>query len=103
MKRLFLGVPLALMVLAGCGASTGTFDDQAGTLTCLRHQSHTPAAEYQGGNTGRTLSVLRYYTANGAKPYCDGKSATATDRRWAELYVRMGADRTHVAPILGAG
>lgn len=39
------------------------------------------------------MSILRYYTSNGAKPYCDGKAATDADQAWRKLYVRMGADQ----------
>jgi hypothetical protein len=40
--------------------------------------------------------MLRYYTANGAKAFCDGKPSTGTDRRWTDLYTALGA-RTSAA------
>jgi glutathione S-transferase len=51
--------------------------------------------------TDETLALLRYYTANGGKKYCAGDDPTAVDRQWADLYVRLGADRKNVAALLG--
>jgi hypothetical protein len=72
-------------------------------LTCMKHQPQPPGARYTDGaqrRTGETLALLRYYTANGAKPYCDGNGPTDIDRQWAGIYVRLGADRKNVATLL---
>ena len=94
--------------LAACSgsAASGQFDDQAGsrTLSCLEHQASAPGKDYSAGehaDTTRVLRLLRYYSGNGNRPYCDGKPPSKTDRAWARRYVDLGADRTHVARILG--
>jgi hypothetical protein len=46
------------------------------------------------------LPFLAYFTANGNKPYCDGKPPTGTDKQWAELYVRLTGNRAAVTRIL---
>ncbi|MGB3439331.1 MAG: hypothetical protein WBA97_11325 [Actinophytocola sp.] len=84
------------------------FDDEtaggaARELSCMRHQPQPPGTRYTDATirrTGETFALLRYYTANGAKPYCDGKGPTAVDRQWADIYVRLGADRNNVAALL---
>ncbi|WP_406210175.1 hypothetical protein OH807_40160 [Kitasatospora sp. NBC_01560] len=92
----------AAALLAGCaGAGTGSLDAQSATPspTCLVHQTNQPADRYTAGANSDTRSVLemmRYYTANGTKAYCDGKPATSTDRRWTELYTDLGGDPVHV-------
>lgn len=101
---------LMALTATGCGtrhreeSDTGSFNAENGTdLTCLAHQQDLPTSAYTGGEAADTtgvLEVLRYYTAHGRKPYCDGQPATEPDRRWADLYVRLGADRTNVAAIL---
>ena len=45
--------------------------------------------------------MLAYYTANGDKPDCDQRPATAVDRAWLTLYVGDGADPAHVQRQLG--
>ncbi|RPE36440.1 hypothetical protein EDD38_4815 [Kitasatospora cineracea] len=35
---------------------------------------------------------MRYCTANGRAPYCDGKPPTAADRARQQLYTRLGGD-----------
>jgi hypothetical protein len=75
-------------------------------LTCMAHQPRPPGTRYTDAalrRTGETLALLRYYTANGAKPYCDGAGPTGVDRQWVDLYVRLGADRANVAALLGNG
>ncbi|MFD7989171.1 hypothetical protein ACFV4M_38130 [Kitasatospora indigofera] len=94
---------LLLAPLSGCGASDdGSLDTQAGAAapTCLVHQSKAPGSRYTAGehaDTGSVLELMRYYTANGTKDFCDGRPATGTDRRWTELYTALGGDRAHVA------
>ncbi len=68
------------------------------------HQSRQPTPAYRAGNTAVSeleLPMLAYYTANGDKPYCDQRPATATDRAWLTLYVAGGADPAHVRRQLG--
>jgi hypothetical protein len=104
---LMLVVPLSAG-LAACGSnkgvSTGSFNVQGNrTLTCMAHQSATPAPRDRPGTTEDTESVLaylHYYTANGNKPYCDGKPATSVDRQWLALYVAGGAQRSHITRAL---
>ncbi|GAA2088204.1 hypothetical protein GCM10009759_10180 [Kitasatospora saccharophila] len=90
------------LFLAGCaGPPRGDLDPQAATPspTCLVHQSHEPADRYTAGrdaDTAAVLEVMRYYTANGRTPYCDGKPPTATDRAWQQLYTRLGGDPAHL-------
>ncbi|WP_052443329.1 hypothetical protein [Streptacidiphilus neutrinimicus] len=92
----------AAALLSGCTATEGALNAQPDTPspTCLVHQSKDPATRYTAGTSADTLSILelmRYYTANGTKPFCDGKPATATDHRWMDLYTRLGGDRTHIS------
>lgn len=98
-------VVVALLLLNACTADTGTFDAEGdASVPCLRHQTNVPGPAYTSGgeaDTSQILRMLRYYTVNGHKPYCDGKPPTKTDRRWATRYVELGADRANVAPILG--
>lgn len=98
------------LLLAACGsdgAEGGRFD--AGTapypLACLAHQSDKPGPAYtaeQGADTAAIFTMLKYYTANKAvTTYCDTKTPTETDRRWAQLYIDLGAEPANVAHILG--
>ena len=100
MKKLIV---LAVLALAACSTSqeaTAQFDDERQSdVSCLKHQEQTPGEEYfDEGNwdTVVSLSILRYYTSNGTKPYCDGKAATVADQGWRKLYVQMGADQTNL-------
>ncbi|MGW4698405.1 hypothetical protein ACWEO1_39245 [Kitasatospora cineracea] len=98
-----LGRGLALaavpaLLLAGCaGPTRGAPDIQRDTPSpsCLVHQTREPADRYTAGRDADTVAVLelmRYYTANGRAPYCDGKPPTAADRAWQQLYTRLGGD-----------
>ena len=103
MKRL-IALAITLTVLtAGCGDGDGggTFDAGTGTapLACMPHQKHAPAKDYTD-DTARTFTLLRYYVANGARPYCDHRGADAEDRAWAHLYERLGGDPHAVEAIL---
>jgi hypothetical protein len=86
---------------AGCGRPTGPFAAGSGAypLACMTHQRYAPGGR-AAGDTAHGLEVLRYYTANGARPYCDGENPTAQDRDWARLYVRLGARPEYVRGIL---
>ncbi|MFJ1706579.1 hypothetical protein [Kitasatospora sp. NPDC088346] len=93
---------VAVIVLSGCaGPDTGSLDAQRATPspTCLVHQTKQPGDHYTSGTGADTRSILemmRYYTANGGKAYCDGKPPTTTDRRWTDLYTDLGGDPGHV-------
>ncbi|MDQ6648761.1 MAG: hypothetical protein M3Z02_01355 [Actinomycetota bacterium] len=100
---------LALLgVLGGCTQSSSepAFDDAKGApVSCMAHQRHEPTRDYTAGsqaNTQLVLSMLRYYSANAMKGYCDRKPATAIDRTWANLYVKLGASPEQVAGILAS-
>ncbi|MDX8147989.1 hypothetical protein SK854_38160 [Lentzea sp. BCCO 10_0061] len=102
MKKLIVLAALALG-LAACGTEgtpTAQFDDERQSdISCMKHQEQTPGEEYfDEGNwdTVVSLSLLRYYTSNGAKPYCDGKTATDADQGWRKLYVQMGAEKNNL-------
>ncbi|MEV8037941.1 hypothetical protein [Streptomyces sp. NPDC086182] len=91
---------LSALALSGCGASAdGALDTQANdpTPVCRVHQKQPPGGRYTAGakaDTGAVLQMLRYYTANGAKAFCDGKPSTGTDRRWTDLYTALGGRTT---------
>ena len=98
-----------VLALAGCGSSSPepgpVFDNEGGAaITCMKHQPASPGARYTDPAMKNTAEILngplRYYTANGRKPYCDRATATEIDKQWAQLYVTEGAARSHVAPIL---
>ncbi|MFI5643258.1 hypothetical protein [Kitasatospora sp. NPDC051705] len=104
-RRSSLLVCLALAaapLLTGCGSEPeGSFDAQPGTPspTCVQHQSRTPGTRYTGGQASdprAVLEMMRFYTANGTKAFCDGKPPTDTDRRWTDLYTALGGDPVHV-------
>ncbi|MDX8054336.1 hypothetical protein SK571_33620 [Lentzea sp. BCCO 10_0798] len=100
MKKLIVLAALALTACTTQGTATARFDDELQSdVSCMKHQEQTPGEEYfDEGNwdTVVSLSLLRYYTANGTKPYCDGKAATGADQAWRRLYVQMGADQTNL-------
>ncbi len=106
--RTAVAVTGLLLLLAGCGSSAPqpgpVFDNEGGAaISCMKHQPASPGARYTDPamkNTGEVFALLRYYTAHGRKPYCDGAPATDIDKQWAQLYVTQGADRANVAPIL---
>ncbi len=97
-------VAAAAVLLMGCSEDDGRFDPGASEeISCMEHQSDTPGPAYTGGEDGDTaaiLAVLRYYVANGAKPYCDGEPPTEVDKMWAQLVVDLGGSEDSVAPIL---
>jgi hypothetical protein len=101
------GAVLGVLLVTACSGTAPDpgprFAYESGEPSCMKHQPHPPGTRYTDATrvrTEETLSVLRYYTANGTKPYCDGKGPTDVDRRWADLYVRLGADRDNVAALL---
>ncbi|MGH3924153.1 MAG: hypothetical protein ACRDTT_15025 [Pseudonocardiaceae bacterium] len=103
--RLLPALTLTLLATIGCADDGGPLFNNEGNqeISCLQHQSEPPGSRYTDSerrDTAEVLTVLRYYTAHGTKPYCDSAPPTEADRAWAELYVQQGADRTNVAPIL---
>lgn len=95
-------------ILTGCssGPEPGpVFDDeQRADIRCMRHQETPPGARYTESGlrrTEETMALLRYYTAHGDKPYCDGLPATEADRAWATVYVELGADPANVDNVVG--
>lgn len=103
---LFTAPLLAIAVLAGCSgsrsAAAGTFRPSAG-VRCMNHQVTGPTSADRSATAdiGQRLVVLRYYTAHGQQPYCDGRPASDTDVAWMWLYVAGGAQRSLVARWLG--
>lgn len=94
--------------LAGCGSGAGpVFDEEGGEpVSCMIHQAEPPGPRYtdpqsEEYNTGDLFAVLRYYTANGTKPFCDGAPPSETDRAWAQLYVDQTGVADRVSTILG--
>jgi hypothetical protein len=83
---------------AACGTDAdGRFDAQSATPSpaCIRHQTREPGRSYTAGQQSdphAVLEMMRFYTANGTKPYCDGAAPTAADRRWTGLYVELGGN-----------
>lgn len=112
MRHITYAVLLALLTTA-CGTDQPDpgprFDDERSAetseLTCMKHQPDPPGPRYLDKSrrqTDDTLLMLRYYTTNGTKSYCDNKAPTDTDRQWLQLYVDLGADRANIAPLLNA-
>jgi hypothetical protein len=112
---------LALLVasggLSGCSSSSKApagpatfvtqegFSVQAATQPCLLHQADAPTREFMGGPSSSPavqLPFMAYLTANGTKAFCDGKPATGTDKKWADLYVTLTNQPGKVTGITGA-
>ncbi|MFE6747325.1 hypothetical protein ACFVGM_15825 [Kitasatospora purpeofusca] len=97
-------IVLAAAPLTACGTEPkGSFDAQPGTPSpsCIQHQSQDPGTEYTGrekSDPRAVLEMMRFYTANGTRAYCDGRPPTDTDRRWTELYAELGGDAGRVSP-----
>jgi hypothetical protein len=102
------------LVLTGCSggatAKEATFSVQPGVQPgaadqpCQLHQTDMPTAAYRGGPQAVSrleLPFLAYYTANGNKPFCDGRPADDTDKAWARVYVDLTGNRAAVARVLG--
>ncbi len=76
------------------------FDDQGGTATCLAHQTRPPTDAYrlrEGADTTAALRMMRYYTAQGSRDFCDGAPAGEHDRAWMRLYLDNGGTPEKVA------
>ncbi|HWO66244.1 MAG TPA: hypothetical protein VNO31_40045 [Umezawaea sp.] len=97
-----------VLALTACTAQAEpgpVFDDESrADVTCLKHQESAPGARYSDEVMRRSdevLPLLRYYTAHGRKPFCDGAEPSTNDKAWADLYVRLGADRANVPALVG--
>ncbi|MBW8483153.1 hypothetical protein [Actinomadura parmotrematis] len=103
MKRHLPLLALLAGALTACGAGTGAFQTGAAPypLPCMRHQTARPSGDY-ARDSARGLTVLRYYTANAPRGYCDRKDATGADRAWIRLYLKLGADPAPVRPLLAS-
>jgi hypothetical protein len=96
---------LCAVAVAGCGGPSGGSFASPGTqaLSCMQHQPKPPSTSYTDPakqNTAAGFEVLRYYTTNGDRPYCDHKAATKNDKAWAKLYLKLGADPKLVRGVL---
>lgn len=107
MRRCVVMIALVLLT-AGCGGPDPgpVFDNEGGRLdlACMAHQPAAPGARYTDPvlrETGTNLALLRYYTAHGAKPYCDGAPAGEVDRAWGQAYVDLGGTAVKVPTVLG--
>ncbi|WP_067473479.1 hypothetical protein [Actinomadura hibisca] len=100
----------ATTATAGLAAATVLDDDhgpfQPGTATapqtCMEHQRHTPEESF-ASDSARNLTLLRYYTANGNRPYCDRQAPTSADAQWARLHLKLGGNPESVRAILAPG
>lgn len=99
---------LALLALAGCSSEPDlgpVFDSEGGQpVNCLVHQTGEPGAAYTDRDqrdTGRVLALMRYYTAHGTLPFCDGAAASDSDRGWAQTYIDLGGTADKVASVIG--
>lgn len=89
---------LVAVTLGGCTA--GTADPQptlvtpsgSGPVTCQEHQTAPPGTDYAGGaeaDTAKVFTLLKYWNANGDRPFCDGEPANDADRAWSDLVDRL--------------
>ena len=108
-----LAVLAGSLVLVGCSSDTPApesvfhvqkgFRPNAADQPCQLHQTDVPTPAFRGGPQSKTaleLPFLASYTANGNKPYCDGKPPTGVDKDWARLYVKLTGNATAVDQIL---
>lgn len=85
------------------------FDNEGGAdIACMAHQTDEPGPRYTDKATREAesdnvpiLALMKYYTAHGAKPYCDGAPATEADRAWGQLYDDLGGTADPVPSVLG--
>lgn len=117
MDRSKLVVPVVALffVLTACTAGGGGKKDAAapgggafapapGAATCQEHQKNEPNVDYtsaEEGDTAKVFELLKHYTANGRKPYCDGKPPSDLDKTWAKVFLGFGADPGLISPELG--
>ncbi|MBT2487192.1 hypothetical protein J7E96_01275 [Streptomyces sp. ISL-96] len=97
-RIIFSAALLAALAVSGCAPSpNGSLDTQTATPSpsCRVHQTTDPGPRYTAGSradTGSVLEMMRYYTAHGSKPFCDGEDPTSADRRWMDLYAQLGGE-----------
>ncbi|WP_298799333.1 hypothetical protein [uncultured Pseudonocardia sp.] len=108
-------VATVVVLVSGAGASSDPADAPAVLVTqadfqpgatppCLMHQTEQPNSAYEGGPDSQPpqqLTFLAYYTAAGKEPFCDGGTATDTDKAWAQLYVQLTTSADNVSTVLG--
>jgi hypothetical protein len=106
-RRIAVAFGLLLAAAGGCSSTPDpgpVFNNEgAGEVACMAHQADGPGARYtvqEMRNTAEVLAVMRYFTANGAKPYCDATPATEADRAWAQVYVDLGGTNEKVPSVL---
>jgi hypothetical protein len=106
-RRLAVAFGLSLAVVGGCSSAPDpgpVFNNEgAGELACMAHQADSPGARYteqEMRNTAEVLALMRYFTTNGAKPYCDATPATEDDKAWAQVYVNLGGTNDKVSTVL---
>lgn len=102
----------AFGAVAGCssGPEGGpVFNNEGGVeLSCMAHQAEKPGTRYTDkatrerlNNTGEIFAMLKYYTSNGKKPYCDGAPASENDKAWGTIYDQLGGTAEAVFTVLG--
>jgi hypothetical protein len=95
-------------VVAGCSSAPApgpVFNNEGAVeVTCLVHQTEEPGARYTAREMRRTddvLALMRYYTAHGAKPFCDNAAPGESDKAWAQVYVDLGGTTEKVPTVFG--
>lgn len=100
-RRIALGIAAVAFMADGCGwggDAAGSFRTADGA--CQVHQRVRPSTAYTGGVNGDTEAIMYMmgsYTVHGKQAYCDGRPATATDRAWRQLYVRLGGAEANLS------
>ncbi|MDQ1681123.1 MAG: hypothetical protein QOI42_1982 [Frankiaceae bacterium] len=106
---------VAIAGLAACSSRSATstvavfrlpdaFQPDNAQASCLLHQTDAPTTAYEGGTSAALtlqLPFMAYYKANGTKAFCDGKTATDLDRKWAAVYVRLTSSPADVKGVTG--
>lgn len=79
------------------------FDNEGGAdVACMKHQPEAPGGRYTDPaqrDTAEVLTLMRYYTAHGAKAYCDGAPAGDADRQWGRAYLDLGGTPAKIATL----
>lgn len=106
MRRLVVALAM-VPALAGCssGPDPGPVFDNEGAreVSCMAHQTEQPGGRYteqEMRNTGEVLALMRYYTANGTRSYCDASPASDADKAWAQVYVSLGGTAEKVGTVV---
>lgn len=100
-----VGLVGALGLVAGCSAPDPVFDNEGDQdVSCMTHQAEPPGERYtdpEQRDMVEVLTVLKYYTAHGSKPYCSGDGPTEADVAWGEFYVEVTGSSEQVPTVLG--